>query len=412
MIGAAESLTEEFSGYLDSPMKFVPLNESEGSFVGGFPVFPFPSVEQDYSMCDVCREHSMIQVCQLAAPLFEQNRRSIHLFVCSKCKRSPGSWKVFRSQTQEPLKDDEPHDISPEPQETEKQCEEGTIDVALTSDVSSDNPFADLVAVRDKAAQQKKQENKKKKKKKPKKRVEKAKKKSVTSSWKDAVIEPWWLDVSVCQSKKKKNIRKNKSEKDIEEEERLLEKYGVDLDADFKTSKKNSEWKGESYEGSKESKSFRKFQKAMSEDPEKVIYYEMGAQPMWISEGKVFEKEPKCRGCGASCVFEFQLFPTFLFLAESKGLWKVRPEDVGVFLEMPEEKEEDAAVVVSEDNCPEVTEDMVNNKSGPPSDFLESIVLPSPVPDFGVVVVYTCSKSCQYEGGGVIQEHVFVQNAV
>ncbi|KAM5163056.1 programmed cell death protein 2 [Mantella aurantiaca] len=63
----------------------------------------------------------------------------------------------------------------------------------------------------------------------------------------------------------------------------------------------------------KEDKVFNNFKKRISSEPEQVLRYFKGGDPLWLSLQHVPEKDdiPKC-ACGAKRVFEFQVMPQLL----------------------------------------------------------------------------------------------------
>ncbi|XP_033107357.1 programmed cell death protein 2-like [Anneissia japonica] len=62
-----------------------------------------------------------------------------------------------------------------------------------------------------------------------------------------------------------------------------------------------------------EDKQFRKFKEKTEMEPEQVLRYQRGGQPLWVSsEGQPKESDiPKCH-CGANRQFEFQILPQLL----------------------------------------------------------------------------------------------------
>ena len=56
-----------------------------------------------------------------------------------------------------------------------------------------------------------------------------------------------------------------------------------------------------------------KFDKALSDEPDQVLRYHIGGQPLWIGRRVPEEADiPKCAHCGGPRQFEFQILPQIL----------------------------------------------------------------------------------------------------
>ena len=98
---------------------------------------------------------------------------------------------------------------------------------------------------------------------------------------------------------------------------------------------------------------FRKFRERVDREPEQVLRYDRGGTPLWIGPKtpEVAKREvPPCAVCGGPRVFEFQVMPQL------------------------------AAVLEQETTAREV-------RSAVATKAMEEL-------DWGVLAVYTCSKSC------------------
>ncbi|XP_039482272.1 programmed cell death protein 2 [Drosophila santomea] len=76
-------------------------------------------------------------------------------------------------------------------------------------------------------------------------------------------------------------------------------------------------------------KTFRQFKKQTAAEPDQIVRYKRGGQPLWITNtAKTVEdqlkKLPNCTTCGGSRQFEFQIMPQALTLLEDENLdWGV-----------------------------------------------------------------------------------------
>lgn len=188
-----------------------------------------------------------------------------------------------------------------------------------------------------------------------------------------------------------------------------------DPDASGGRGKKKEDWTLDEGPAQPENKWFQRLARAMADDPERVGMYQKGGKCLWMSDpSMLLATNPKCRRCGARCHFEFQLLPSLLYLGGEYGVWSAeqrQQEDVsvGVVLE--------SAVVVAEDDAQEeegqavVAPDGAINKEvlAKVEALEERANLLSPLPEFGVVAVYSCSKSC---AGDALEEHVIVQRSI
>ncbi|KAK2168384.1 hypothetical protein LSH36_17g07011 [Paralvinella palmiformis] len=100
---------------------------------------------------------------------------------------------------------------------------------------------------------------------------------------------------------------------------------------------------------------FRKFKKRVNLEPNQVLRYQRGCEPLWVSADHIPSADdlPKC-SCGGERKFEFQVMPQLLY--------HLKVDDVGASL------------------------------------------------DWGVLAVYTCSESCQPHNDGYQQEFVWKQD--
>ncbi|OAF71740.1 Programmed cell death protein 2 [Intoshia linei] len=70
----------------------------------------------------------------------------------------------------------------------------------------------------------------------------------------------------------------------------------------------------DTYENSIKDIVFYKFRKSIHKYPDQIIRYDRGATPLWISgKNKILKEDiPHCTNCGANRVFEFQVMPQLL----------------------------------------------------------------------------------------------------
>ncbi|XP_018573734.1 programmed cell death protein 2 [Anoplophora glabripennis] len=73
-----------------------------------------------------------------------------------------------------------------------------------------------------------------------------------------------------------------------------------------------------------EDKAFSKFQKRINCQPDQVIRYQRGGQPLWIAKEPIPEIIPDCNYCGGQRKFEFQIMPQMLTMLKETDLdWGV-----------------------------------------------------------------------------------------
>jgi len=104
-----------------------------------------------------------------------------------------------------------------------------------------------------------------------------------------------------------------------------------------------------------EDKAFRQFKKQTEAEPEQILRYKRGGEPLWIANTvdtieSQLQNLPSCSHCNGPLQFEFQIMPQMLVLLKDDSL------------------------------------------------------------DWGVVAVYTCSKSCKVNG--YVEEHVIKQDII
>ena len=374
----------EYLGYIGDRMSFVPVSESEGSFLGGNPVWAGDK-SCESPKCHVCG-HAMVQVTQMWAPLELFSRRALHLFVCSRCRSPPGVWKVIRSHSQTPLPDDGANNgegVEGE-EEDAKETKKDLPAVSIKEMAQIDDDMLDALlaqnAQRTKNAGKNNQKKTKKKKK---------KKKIIRQPiWEGTEVRACWLEVVEKRAPKRKGI----SEKQAEEAAAAMER--LELEA----AKDKESWAGEVYEsGSRESKTFRVFQKALQKDPQRVIRYQLGATPLWISEP--VPEAPNCARCHRRTVFEMQLLPTFLYLGGAERLWEEQTSGAVPDVELPDDGD------VVDENAPEIEE----GQQLPPVPAAASLpeLIRAPLPEFGACVVFCCpDETC---GGDIAEQGVVTQ---
>jgi hypothetical protein len=358
----------EFASYISDRMAHVPLSESEGSFLGGKPVGAGSSVLV-CPPCDQCHK-PMIQVVQMWAPIEPFSCRALHVFVCSHCRASPGQWKAFRTRSNEPLDalEEEEEEVEVQEDEKPKEVKKKVASIGTLARVGDD----ELDALLAQNAQQTQKTSGNNSKKKTKKKKKKNKKKMDRQPvWTDCEIRPCWLDVVEKKAPKK---RAGMSEKQADEAAAMAERL------EREAAKDKESWAGEVYEsGSRESKTFRVFQKALQRDPECVVRYQRGANPLWISEP--VPETPMCGNCGKRTVFEMQLLPTLLYLGGAEMLWQEQKAAAVADVVVPEDD------VVVDESATEIAEEDVTKS--------QAVVLPelirAPVPEFGACAVFCCS---------------------
>jgi len=64
----------------------------------------------------------------------------------------------------------------------------------------------------------------------------------------------------------------------------------------------------------KSDKVFNKFRKRVAYEPEQILRYDLGGEPLWVSPDNTPEKKdiPPCPRCKGKRVFEFQVMPQLL----------------------------------------------------------------------------------------------------
>jgi hypothetical protein len=380
-LGSTENngcLNSEYVGYVSERMRFIPGSESDGSFIGGRPLWA-GNADGPEIVCSECGS-ALVQVTQMWAPLEGLRRRSLHLFVCAQCRDPPGQWRAFRSQTSDPFSDSE------DEEDGGKKTQQQLVQVPAVGFADVDDATLDALLAANAVREKKKPTKKKKSKKK------KARKKELPV-WEGCEIQPCWLDVVEKRPPKRAAV----SEKQADEAAAALERLVLEA------AKDKESWGGEEFEtGSRESKTFRVFQKALGRDPSRVVRYQRDGAPLWISEPPPSDTPPDCARCGARTVFEMQLLPTLLYLGGTEGLWQEKTAgDV-----VPEEEEVDDGLVVDE-AASEMFVDVAGQKeqeTGPAAALPE--LIRTPVPEYGVVGIFCCPKNC---GDVIVEERVRVQ---
>lgn len=67
-------------------------------------------------------------------------------------------------------------------------------------------------------------------------------------------------------------------------------------------------------------KIFSKFRKRIASNPDQVLRYERGGQPLWVAENPLPEQIPNCDYCGSERQFEFQIMPQLLYALHEYAL--------------------------------------------------------------------------------------------
>ena len=129
----------------------------------------------------------------------------------------------------------------------------------------------------------------------------------------------------------------------------------------------SEEWGNEKYEVVEPkffTDHFKRFQAALTNDPEQILRYQLNGRPVWFAEPE--KKDFKCT-CGASKRFEFQLMPNLLNVLPLEELAQKQIK----------------------------MEDMQGNKK----DLSRFLALNALGMDFATVVVFTCSRDCHQDQG-------------
>ncbi len=393
MEGAQSS---EYAGYLGSPMTHVPRHESEGSFVGGEPVWARGAAAA--VACEAC-DRPMQQLVQLWAPLDNCPRRALHLFVCTQCRKPPGRWRVFRSHTTEPLQEEEEEKEGGEAAVKQTQVKE---EIKAPSKPAALVPldeaaFEALLAAQSKSGaggQQGKAKGKNQKKKKSKARKKLPERAPV---WSGGAVVPSWLEVE--EKRPAKSKKKGISEAQADALAAAQEKMELEAKKD------NESWGGEEWEsGSRESKTFLAFQKMLQRDSQRVLRYQRAGQAAWIAEPP--PQAPRaCGKCGGRCVYEMHLLPTLLYLGGEAQLWQTTTDEAAAAIgevQLPE-----AAVV--DESAPELVapEEPARGNAEAVVEMMAADVLRCPLPEYGVAAVFCCAANCG--DGQPTEEHVLLQ---
>lgn len=206
------------------------------------------------------------------------------------------------------------------------------------------------------------------------------------------------------------------TKKDATADARLLKKHGIVEDAlfdddDGRGKKKGEDWTVDEDHGGKEDRWFDKLSRAMADDPERIGMYQKAGKCLWMTDPSLLmSANPKCRRCGAQCLFEFQVLPSLLYLGGEYGLWSREEKrdsvSVAVVLDsaaLVNEREEDGDI---QEESPAAVQEVLGNVQR----LEEGAVSLSPLPEFGVVAVYSCSQSCT--GDSSLEEHVIVQMSI
>ncbi|XP_023012957.2 zinc finger protein RP-8 [Leptinotarsa decemlineata] len=103
-------------------------------------------------------------------------------------------------------------------------------------------------------------------------------------------------------------------------EEEELEKFKVlEIEGKAGTMPELSEKDLEAHASGTTDEAFEKFHKIVSFNPDQVIRYKVGGEPLWIAKEPLPESIPDCQICGAPRQFEFQIMPQMLtFLRETE----------------------------------------------------------------------------------------------
>lgn len=113
--------------------------------------------------------------------------------------------------------------------------------------------------------------------------------------------------------------------KSVDNEEKQMQEYEK-LVAEGKTGTLNdiSEDELQSHASLDGDKVFLQFKKRISKEPDQVLRYERGGEPLWVSAEPKPSDIPKCEYCGCERQFEFQILPQLLYgIKEDKLDWGV-----------------------------------------------------------------------------------------
>lgn len=113
-----------------------------------------------------------------------------------------------------------------------------------------------------------------------------------------------------------------KQEKIIDEEEELQAYKKLEAEGKSGCLNEVSDQELDRYTGITEDKTFLRFKKKIAADPEQIIRYDRGSDPLLISKYPVPENIPVCEYCGSERQFEFQIMPQMLtVLRENEIDW-------------------------------------------------------------------------------------------
>lgn len=108
------------------------------------------------------------------------------------------------------------------------------------------------------------------------------------------------------------------------EEEELMKFEKMKLEGTTGSMIETSESDLDIHATSDKDKVFSKFQKTVKHNPDQVIRYKRGGEPLWISKKPVPENIPECVQCKGPRQFEFQIMPQMLsYLKETDIDWGV-----------------------------------------------------------------------------------------
>jgi pre-rRNA-processing protein TSR4 len=115
-------------------------------------------------------------------------------------------------------------------------------------------------------------------------------------------------------------------EKRVDESEELDKYRQLERDGKTGTMRDLSDGDIEKYAVSDSDKVFTQFKERIGDNGEQILRYERGGAPLWIAREPTPESVPECEYCGAPRQFEFQIMPQILSVLHENEL------DVGVLV--------------------------------------------------------------------------------
>ncbi|KAF2899911.1 hypothetical protein ILUMI_06275 [Ignelater luminosus] len=283
------------------------------SKVGGKPAWlsleKLPTTEE--LQCDTCKQQ-MIFLCQVYAPYEDDDsnfHRTLFVFVCSNascCKNNQSdNIKVFRShlRLRNKFYSERPPVEQPDPNFTLSQWVKLCNLCGCLAEKHCSKCKTAAYCCRDHQVLDWKEDHKQN---------------CGTNNLKKVNSKKLFCEYELAIEPEIKSTHEIDEEKALEEYEQLKEEGKAGTMADV------PEADLEAHSAVDEDKTFSQFRKQINDDPDQVLRYERGGNPLWIAKEPKPILIPDCEYCGGPRQFEFQIMPQMLtMLGENELDWGI-----------------------------------------------------------------------------------------